>query len=149
MKKQVKQFERYIITALLIMMGLVVFLGTIELIVILFQKIINPPIFPFLNINELLDLFGFFLIILIGIELMEATKVYLQEEVIHVEVIFLVAIIAMTRKAIILDIKETDPLAIFALATIIFSLSVGYFYLKKSFDKFILNIMLTSKKSWI
>lgn len=131
MTKLLKKFEYYIVVSLLVLLTLVVLVGTIELIVILFQKFLSPPI-VFLNIDEFLDLFGFFLIILIGIELIEATKVYLQEEVIHVEVIFLVAIIAMARKAIVLDIKESEPLTVFGLAAIILSLSLGYFFLKKA-----------------
>ncbi len=134
MKKLLKKFEHFIIISLLLMMGMVVFLGTIELLVLLLQKIFQPPIFPFLNIEEILDIFGFFLIILIGIELMEATRVYLQEEVMHVEVIFLVSIIAMTRKAIILNIKESEPMAVFALAAIIAALSLGYYFLKKALN---------------
>ena len=69
-----KRFQHAIIIILLTMMGLVVGIGTIELAVLLIQKIISPPFFPLLNIEELLDIFGFFLIILIGIEMMEATK---------------------------------------------------------------------------
>ncbi|MBR8827594.1 MAG: phosphate-starvation-inducible PsiE family protein [Gomphosphaeria aponina SAG 52.96 = DSM 107014] len=133
MKKFLNLFERYIITALLIMMILVVFLNTIELSIILLKELLNPP-FMLLDINNILDIFGYFLTILIGLELIDATKIYLVEEVVHVEVIFLVAIIAIARKVIILDVKALPPVTLFGIASIILSLSVGYYLLKQALN---------------
>ena len=79
MQRFLKHFERYIVLGLLGMMVVVVFLGTVELAFILVEQMLQPPRFIFLNINEMLKIFGFFLMILIGIELMETIKVYLVE----------------------------------------------------------------------
>ena len=73
--------------------------------------------------------------ILIGLELIETIKVYLSSEVIPVEIIFLVAIIAVTRKVIILDFKTLEPLMLIGLAAIILALSIGYYAVKKVLDK--------------
>ena len=72
--------------------------------------------------------------ILIGLELIETIKVYLTQDTIHVEIIFLVAIIAITRKVIILDFKELTSLTLIGIAAVILSLSVGYYVLKKAMD---------------
>ena len=72
--------------------------------------------------------------ILIGLELIETIKVYLSSEVIPVEIIFLVAIIAVTRKVIILDFKNLDPLTLIGMAAIIIALSIGYYAVKKVLD---------------
>ena len=130
MEKFLKKFERVIVIGLLGLMVFVVLLGTAELVVILFEQLSMPPRF-LLDINEMLTVFGFFLMILIGLELIETIKVYLSDESIHVEIIFLVAIIAMTRKVIILDIKSLEPLALVGIAAIIIALSAGYYLLKK------------------
>ncbi len=130
-KKSVKKFENIIVIALLGMMVLVVFLSTIELAVILVEHLLSPPLL-LLEIAELLKIFGFFLMILIGLELVETLKVYISEEVVHVEFVFLVAIIAVTRKVIVLDIKTLDPLTLIGLASIILALSAGFFLLKKA-----------------
>ena len=50
---------------------------------------------------------------------------------VHVEIIFLVAIIAITRKVIILDVKMMEPLTSIGVASIILALSIGYYLLKK------------------
>ena len=130
-KKSVKKFENIIVIALLGMMVLVVFLSTIELGVLLVEQLLSPPLL-LLEIHELLKIFGFFLMILIGLELVETLKVYISEEIVHVEFVFLVAIIAVARKVIVLDIKNLDPLTLIGLASIILALSGGFYLLKKA-----------------
>ena len=124
-----KKIERVIVSALLIMMVITVFLATIEVGWILAKDVITEPMF-LLEVEELLDLFGLFLLVLIGVELMETLKVYLTERAIHVEVVFTVALIAVGRKVIILDVKELPGTTLLAIAAIIVAMSFGYFLLK-------------------
>ncbi len=134
MEKFLKKFERIIVISLLGMMSLVVLLGTIELAVIILDQMLQPPRFILLGMSELLAIFNFFLLVLIGLELIEVIKVYLVDEQVHVEVIFLVAIIAVARKVIVLDVKELNPLVSFAMAAIIVSLAGGYYLLKRGLN---------------
>jgi len=134
MEKFLKNFERFVVIVLLAMMIVVVLLGTVELAVILVEQMVKPPRFILLNIDELLNIFGFFLMILIGLELVETLKVYFVDQMVHVEIVFLVAIIAITRKVIILDVKYMEPLKLIGIACIILALSVGYFVLKKALN---------------
>jgi uncharacterized membrane protein (DUF373 family) len=85
----VKKVERLIILSLVILMLVVVLLSTIELAWVIAKDIITPPVL-LLEIIELLEIFGLFLLVLIGIELLEMIKIYLEEKVIHVEVVFMV-----------------------------------------------------------
>jgi len=94
--------------------------------------VITPPII-LLEINELLDIFGLFLLVLLGIELISTLKTYLTENEIHAEVVFAVALIAIGRKVIILDVKEISSASLLGIAAIIISLSVGYFLVKRTF----------------
>ncbi len=135
MEKWIKKFERIVVIGLLAMMVVVVFLSTIELGVILVTQMVEPPRYILLDINDLLKIFGFFLMILIGLELVETLKVYFVEGMVHVEIVFLVAIIAVARKVIILDFKKMDPLSLIGIACIIISLSGGYYILKKVLDE--------------
>lgn len=124
-------FHKVIITVLTWLMGLVVLLATLELIYLLALDILTPPLF-LLDIGELLDIFGYFLLILIGIELLETFRIYLQEHAINVQVVFVVAMIAIARKVIILDIGELQSLTLIGIGFIIASLSAGYYLVKKS-----------------
>ena len=127
-----RKFEHMIVIGLLSMMVVVVFLAMIELGVIIYQQMASPPLYILLDINDMLKIFGFFFMILIGLELIETIKVYLSEEIIPVEIIFLVAIIAITRKVIILDVKSLPPLTLLGMAAIILALAIGYYALKKA-----------------
>ncbi|MCF8067057.1 MAG: phosphate-starvation-inducible PsiE family protein [Desulfobacterales bacterium] len=130
MEKFLHRFEHTIVIFLLVMMIIVVLLSTIELAVILTNEMIAPP-FMLIGIDNMLAIFGFFMMILIGLELIETIKIYLSEEVIHVEIISLVAIIAITRKIIILDVKKMDPLMVLGISALVISLCTGYYLLKK------------------
>lgn len=110
--KYLEKVERVIVLSLLVMMVLVVFLSTVDLgWIIIKDIIITPPAF-LLDIDELLDIFGMFLLVLIGVELLETVKMYLTKKTVHVEVVFTVAMIAIARKVIILDIKEVSSLTL-------------------------------------
>jgi len=67
-----------------------------------------------------------FLLVLIGVELLETVKMYLTQKTVHVEVVFTVAMIAIARKVIILDIKEVPSLTLIGISAIIVALSAGY-----------------------
>jgi uncharacterized membrane protein (DUF373 family) len=124
-------FERILITVLVIMMGIVVVSSIAELGLILVQDMITPPIL-ILDVNELLEIFSIFLLILIGIELVETIKVFFTEQIIRVEVVLLVGIIAITRKVIVLDIKTVPSLSLIGIGVIVVALTCGYYLIKKS-----------------
>jgi uncharacterized membrane protein (DUF373 family) len=127
--RALKVFERLIVSVLIVMMVAVISLATAELGWIIVQDVITPPSF-WLEIDELLGIFGFFLLILIGIELLETIKTYLVEHVIHVEIVLEVALIAVARKVIILEPKELSGLMLLGIAALIVTLAVA-FYLEK------------------
>jgi uncharacterized membrane protein (DUF373 family) len=125
-----KSFEHAVIKILIVLMAVVIFISTIELGYIIVKDILSPPAF-LLEIDELLDIFGFFLLILIGIELLETIKAYLAEQVVHSEVVLEVALIAISRKVIILDLKEYDSVTIIGIAALILSIAVAYFIVRR------------------
>ena len=129
MEKLLTKFERLVIMALLVMITIVVFLTTIELAYILDKDIVTPPVI-ILEIEEILDLFGLFLLVLIGVELMETIKTYFHEQVIRVQVVFLVALMAVSRKVIILGVNKLSGETLVGIAAVIFALSAGYFFVK-------------------
>jgi uncharacterized membrane protein (DUF373 family) len=124
-------FTRFIILALIVMMMLAVLLSTVELLIILVIEVLKPPVY-LLGIENLFEIFGFFMMILIGLELLESIRTYLSDELLHVEVVFLVAMIAIARKVIILEVKDLDPLVLMGIASIILALAIGYFFVKKA-----------------
>lgn len=126
-----KKFKRMLIIIITIMMGIVLLLSTIELCWVIINDILSPPVF-LLEINELLEIFGMFMLVIIGIELFETImKTYLTEGYDHAQIVLSVAIIAIARKVIILDVKEIPSLTLFGIGIIILALSIGYYLIKK------------------
>jgi len=131
LKEILHTFSRIIILTLISMMMLTVLLSTVELLIVLVAEIFRHPKYV-LGIENLFEVFGFFMMILIGMELLESIRTYLTDEVLHVEVVFLVAMIAIARKVIILEVKDLDPLVLIGIASIILALAGGYYFVKKA-----------------
>lgn len=126
----IKKLERMLILALVAMMALVVVLATVELGWIITKDVVSPPVF-LLEIEELLEIFGLFMLVLIGIELLETiVKTYLHQSADHARIVMSVAIIAVARKVIILDVKDASERTLLGLAAIILALCIGYYLIR-------------------
>jgi uncharacterized membrane protein (DUF373 family) len=131
MMSAIKKIQKTIILVLVVLMSVVLLLSTVELVWIIIKDAITPPIL-ILEIDELLEIFGLFMLVLIGIELLDTiAKTYMAESVDHVQIVMAVAIIAIARKVIILDVKDLSGLALVGIAAIILALSIGYYLIKK------------------
>ncbi|ADE14853.1 conserved hypothetical protein [Nitrosococcus halophilus Nc 4] len=132
MRDFLKVFEQIIVLALIVMMAFVLLMTTIDLGWLIVKDLIAPPVL-LLDVDQLLDIFGFFLLVLIGIELLETIKVYFDEKVLHVQVVLEVAMIAIARKIIILDVKELSSLTLIGIAAIVIALAVAFYLIKRIF----------------
>ena len=131
MFRHLEKFEEIISRALLLMMAAVVLLTTIELGWILVKDVLTPPVF-LLEIGEILELFGMFLLVLIGIELMHSVKIFIKRREIHLEAMLVVALVAVARKVIVLEPKELAPEAVLGLAVLALALTIGYYLVRRS-----------------
>jgi len=133
--KLLEHFERFIIFILLFFLGIIVLLSTYELVVILIRDIIaslrGGETFLLLNSSDLLNVFSFVLLIIIGLELFEAVKQHLKSHVLQAEIILIVALTAIARKVIVLDYGKTEPLTIVGIAFLVISLATSYFLIKR------------------
>ncbi|MBM3708071.1 MAG: phosphate-starvation-inducible E-like protein [Actinobacteria bacterium] len=130
MIKILEKFQKIIVIALIIMISIVILLATINLGWEIIKKIITPPIAQ-ISMASLLELFGFFLLILIGIELIETIKVFITKHALRVEIVMLVAIIAASRKIIIIDVGKISDWLLISMGILIVALAAGYYLIKK------------------
>ena len=127
-------FKTGVTIALLIGMGVVVAASTVELGYQLMNDLLKPTGL-LIDLSELYDTFGLFLLVLIAIELMGSVYIYLKDESLHLEIMFLVAITAVTRKIVVLDSGETNALYLMGLALLIAALSWGYIAVVRAHKK--------------
>ena len=115
---------------MLVLIGIVLIAAVAELAYEIVIGLIQPPGF-FLDVTELIDTFGLFLMVLIGLELMATMHMYLSDHTIHAEMMLLVELTAVTRKIVILDTVKTVPLLVFGLGFLILALSGSFYLIRK------------------
>jgi uncharacterized membrane protein (DUF373 family) len=126
----IKRFENGLAKLLSLFMIAVVLASAIDLGIILFHVILSPPE-NFLG-RILIDIFGFFLNVLIALEILENITAYLRKHAIHVELVIITSIIAVARKIIILDFEKVEGIDIVGLGIAIFALSVSYWIVRNT-----------------
>jgi len=132
----IKKFEKFLIFSLVVMMAVVLLLATIELGWIIVKDIVTPPLF-LLEIDELIEIFGLFMLVLIGIELLETIiKTYLDRSTEHVTIVIAVALIAISRKVIVLGKQEFTGDILLGIAAVIIALAGGYYLIRRRSGKF-------------
>jgi uncharacterized membrane protein (DUF373 family) len=124
-------FERTIFVTLIVMLAIVVLSSTVDLARRILLDIMTPPIF-ILQGAQLLEIIGLVLLIMIGVELVETIKTYFNERVVHVQVVLEVALIAIARKVIIVDVKEFSAETLMGVAALVLALSAGYYLQRKA-----------------
>ncbi|WP_027366740.1 phosphate-starvation-inducible PsiE family protein [Desulfocurvibacter africanus] len=119
---------RLSVRMLAVLMTLVILWGILDVIWVLYQRLLEPP-FMLLQINDILATFGAFMAVLIAIEIFANIVMYLQQDVIHIRLVLATALMAAARKVIVLDFKETEWQHVAALGGIIISLGISYWLL--------------------
>jgi uncharacterized membrane protein (DUF373 family) len=123
--------QKLIAIVLAVLLVIVVVLSTVDLGFLIAREIWKPPRF-LIQVQGLLEIFSFFLLILIGVELLETLKAYLKKDVFHVRLVLEVALIAMARKVIILEPNSTPGLTLFGMAALILALAVAFYFERKA-----------------
>jgi uncharacterized membrane protein (DUF373 family) len=117
--------QKFTVLALAAMLCIVVILSTLHLGVLIAQEVWAPPRF-LIRVQGLLEIFGYFLLVLIGVELIETLKAYLKKDVIHIRVVLEVALIAMARKVIVEEPNTVPGLTLFGIAALILALGIAF-----------------------
>jgi uncharacterized membrane protein (DUF373 family) len=134
-EKVVWAFERATIAALQVLIMLAIFVATV-LLYVLFAQRFYSRVRQIESVTSLLPamqtIFAGVLIVLLGLELAETMKSYFASHQIRVEVILIVAIVAVGRHMIQLDFDHAPAAEVFGLSALILSLTAGYFLVKKA-----------------
>jgi uncharacterized membrane protein (DUF373 family) len=134
MIRYLQLLRKTIIVILLVIITAILLYATAHIVYKVAYEFIATPFAEFSS-DMLVELFGIFLIILIGIELLETVKVFLKDDEIHVELVVLVAIIAIARKVIVWNFKEHTPMELIALSGMLLALGISYYLIKRSTTK--------------
>ena len=120
----IQVIESLVSKILSLAMVVVILVSVVDLIVFLAQDLFLHPLGFFTT--TLIKIFGFFLNILIALELLENITAYLKNHAVQVELVIITSLVAVARKIIILDLEKVDGLELIGLAIAILALSISY-----------------------
>jgi uncharacterized membrane protein (DUF373 family) len=112
--------------ALMILLIIVIALSTVHLAVLIAEEMWKPPRF-LIPVQDLVDVFGYFLLVLIGVEILETLRGYIKKTVMHARVVLEVAMIAVARKVITTEPSAVSALTLFGIAALILALGVAFY----------------------
>lgn len=118
-----------------ITMIVVIFIAIIDLAVYIVRKLLIWDVSQSSFNENLFTTFGLFLNILIALEILENITAYLRKHVIHVELVIVTSLIAVARKIIILDLKNTEGIKVIGLGVAVSALSISYWIIRRSNHK--------------
>jgi uncharacterized membrane protein (DUF373 family) len=134
-KNVLAYFERAIIVfaqiLLVLLLALIVY-HTLRLLWIA----LGDRVFEVADISQLQKLvqrgFAAVLLLMLGLELLDSLRTYFNEHRVRLEVILIIAMIALGRHLILLDVEHLDAMQLLGIAALALSLTTGYFLVKRS-----------------
>ncbi|MDD3406801.1 MAG: phosphate-starvation-inducible PsiE family protein [Methanomicrobium sp.] len=124
------QLAAYLI--LMIVLTVVTLFSLYELIVVVGYYLLFDETPLILEGLGILAFFEFFLLILIGLELMDTIKSFIETKRIEVGIVIILAIIAISRKIIVINPDYTSEFELVGIGAIVIALTAGYYFVKKA-----------------
>ncbi len=121
---------RLCVRVLSALMVVVILWGVADVVYVISEKLWAEPRF-LMTVNDIFDLFGAFLVVLIAIEIFINIRMYLGSDVLPVSLVIATALMAIARKVIVLDFETTDADYILAIAAVVLALGVTHWLLSK------------------
>lgn len=118
---------------LAVLMVFVILMGVIDVGWTLYQKLVTPPTY-ILTISDILATFGAFMAVLIAIEIFVNITIYLRDNVFHVKIVIATALMAISRKVIILDLDNVSPEYLWGIGLIVLTVGITYWIVSQIGD---------------
>ena len=127
-----QKFEHAVILVLSALIAIVVALAVWNLVLKVLLSIISSGGLDPTDYTVFQALFGMIFTVIIGLEFKRSLLVVAerQHSVVQVRTVILIALLAIVRKLIILDLASTDALQLFALAAAILALGAVYWLVR-------------------
>lgn len=121
---------RLAVRILAVLMVLVIYWSIADVVYVLYDRLSSPPQY-LLDVDDILQVFGAFMAVLIAIEIFINIRLYLGTHVFPVQLVLATALMAIARKVIILDLKEVSPEHVAAIALVTLALGLSYWLISR------------------
>lgn len=122
------------IKLLAIFMAIVVIWSTIDVGVVIVKNIFIPP-YLLMEFQDILGIFGGFLVVLIAIEIFLNIILYMRKDMSHIKLVVATALMAISRKVIILDYEKVSAAQLYGIAGTIVALGIAYWLIRSPLIK--------------
>ncbi|NPA93811.1 MAG: phosphate-starvation-inducible PsiE family protein [Thermodesulfobacteria bacterium] len=131
-----EKFEKMVCVILSFFVALVILCALYKLGFHLFHLLVTHGVDP-LDHKAFKTIFGMIMILLIALEFKHSIVKVIEKDqgIVQVKTVLLIAILAISRKMIILDTKSMSPLTIFSLAAVILALGAVYWLIRDRDDR--------------
>jgi uncharacterized membrane protein (DUF373 family) len=134
-----QRFEHVVVTILTALIAIIVVVAVWNLSVkILFGLVLSGSLDPS-DYSIFQAVFGMIFTVIIALEFKKSLLVIAErrDNVVQIRSVVMIALLAICRKVIILDLREPDTSQVFALATAILALGVVYWLIRDSDQRFV------------
>jgi uncharacterized membrane protein (DUF373 family) len=134
-----QRFEHVIVTILTALIAIIVVVAVWNLSVkILFGLVLSGSLDPS-DYSIFQAVFGMIFTVIIALEFKKSLLVIAErrDNVVQIRSVVMIALLAICRKVIILDLRETDTSQVFALAAAILALGIVYWLIRDSDQRFV------------
>lgn len=116
----------FCVKILAIFMILLTFSSLIDVGYVFYKEFVTATPKGILNFEDIISVLGSVMIVLICIEIFNNIVFYFKEDKSHVKLVLATALIAVSRKVIILDYSITEPAYIYATAAVVVATAIAY-----------------------
>ncbi len=131
-----ERFEKIVCVILSLVVALVILCALYKLGFHLFHLLVTHGVDP-LDHKSFKTIFGMIMILLIALEFKHSIVKVIEKDqsIVQVKTVLLIAILAISRKMIILDTKAMSPMTIFSLAAVLLALGMVYWLMRERDDR--------------
>lgn len=133
-QKLTSDFERGVLIAVqLLLMGLIL-VAVADLIWLMWHGLLNQlvAITDVEHLQKALQRgFAGILLVLIGLELLETLRAYLHDRHVRLEIVLLVAVIALGRHIVQIDLEHVPAASLVGIAALMLALTIGYYLIRR------------------
>jgi uncharacterized membrane protein (DUF373 family) len=122
---------RICVKLLAVLMVAVIMWGVADVCYVLYTRLAEPPVF-LLNVSDIFQVFGAFMVVLIAIEIFINIRLYLGSNTLPIKLVIGTALMAIARKVIVLDLANTSSIYVFAIAAVVLALGIAYWLVGKT-----------------
>lgn len=128
------RFERFVLTAVQLLLMALILVAVADLVWLMWHGLLNQLV----AVNDVEHLqkalqrgFAGILLVLIGLELLETLRAYLHDRHVRLEIVLLVAVIALGRHIVQVDVEHVPAASLIGIAALMLALTGGYYLIRR------------------